>query len=123
MLSIKPNALRAACAAAFTVLTVVSANALAVDVTARDGSIVHDRYGAPVTGRYSEPAQTALPGDEAAVPTQAAAPAPAQPETATELRQERQEKARARVGDQRYEVDGETIFEFNSTPFDVPATK
>ena len=120
MLSIKPNALRAACAAAFTVLTVVSANAFAVDVTARDGSIVHDRYGAPVTGRYSEPAQTALPGDEAAVPSQAATPAPAQPEATTELRQE---KAHARVGDQPYETNGETIFEFNSTPFDVPATK
>jgi hypothetical protein len=121
MLSIKPNALRAACAAAFTVLTVVSANAFAVDVTARDGSIVHDRYGAPVTGRYSAPAETALPGDEAAVPGRAAAPAPAQPEATTELGQE---EVHARVADKPvYEVNGETIFEFNSTPFDVPAAK
>jgi hypothetical protein len=120
MFLIKSNPLHAACAAAFTVLTIISANAFAGDVTARDGSIVHDRYGAVVTGRYNAPAQATLRGDEAAAPGQAAAPTPAQPEAIPELEQQ---EVHARVADQPYEVDGETLFEFNSTPFDTPAAR
>lgn len=120
---IKRNTLRAASAAAFAALTVVSSNAFAGYVTTRSGSIVHDHYGIPVTDRYGVPAQATAPLKAAATvqpaaPASSAATTPAQPAAFTEVERE---ELRAAAVNEPHQINRDILFRFDSAALNSEA--